>query len=43
MDANKYFSGSFVVLISFRKPDVSLRYEGSFLTCGCNTYLQIAI
>ena len=36
MDANKHFSGSFVVLISFRKPDVSLRYEGSFLMCGCN-------
>ena len=36
MDANTHFSGSFLVSISFRESDVSLRYEGSFLTCGCN-------
>ena len=33
MYANKHFSGSFVVLISFRKSVISLRnmYEGIFL------------
>ena len=37
MDAiNKHFSGNFVFSISFRKSVVSLRYEGNFLTCGCN-------
>ena len=36
MDANRHFSGSFVVSISFRKSVVSFRYEGSFLTCGCS-------
>ena len=36
MDANTHFSGRFLVSISFRESDVSSRYEGSFLTCGCN-------
>ena len=36
MDANKHSSSNFVVSISFRKSVVSLRYERSFLTCGCN-------
>ena len=38
MDANRHFSGSFVVSISFRKSIVSFsfRYEGNFLMCGCS-------
>ena len=36
IDASMHFGGSFVVSISFRNSVVSFRYEGRFLTCGCN-------
>ena len=36
IDASMHFGGSFVVSISFRNSVISFRYEGRFLTCGCN-------
>ena len=45
MDANKHFSGSFVVSISFRKSVISFRnmYEGIFLHMVETMYPQIGI
>ena len=36
IDASMHSGGSFVVSISFRNSVVSFRYEGRFLTYGCN-------
>ena len=36
MDANRHLSGNCVVLINFKNSIVSLRYEVSFFTYGCN-------
>ena len=36
VDASMHSGDSFVVSISFRNSVVSFRYEGRFLTSGCN-------